>query len=82
MPYCHRCRKPMKEGFKDLKVKENSTAVTVKNVPMLLCSCGEARMKGSVAKYVHHLVNEFTKIQHSSKKFRKPLKIKEIALSI
>ena len=82
MPSCHKCRKPMKEGYKDLRVEENSARVMVKNVPMLLCaSCGETRLKGSVAKYVHELVNEFTKIQHSSKKFKKPIKIKEIALS-
>lgn len=72
----------MKEGVSDIKIKENSTRVVVKNVPMLVCaSCGETRLKGSVAKYVHLLANEFTKIQHSSKKFKKPLKIKEIALS-
>ena len=82
MPSCHKCRNKLSEGVKDLKLKENGMTITVKNVPVLSCSrCGEAVMKSSVAKYVHNLANEFTKIQHTSKKFKRPLIIKEIALS-
>lgn len=82
MPSCHKCRNKLAEGFKNIKFKENGMTVTVKNVPVLSCShCGEAVMKSSIAKYVHNLANELTKIEHSSKKFKKPIKIKEIALS-
>ncbi|MBL7063225.1 MAG: YgiT-type zinc finger protein [Anaerolineae bacterium] len=91
MATCHVCRilrqssvqEELHEGFTSLEFHENGLTVTITGIPALVCECGEAVFKSSVAEYISDLVDEALAFERARREKAAPwIPMREIALGL